>query len=100
MGTALSSFTGGGNTKGGGIPFKITGTTSNPVFVPDLSGAAGSMVKGITSNPAARPAQRRELSASSARKKRSKNAHEPDGKIQGVIKFAPMYTGARFNTAL
>ena len=37
--------------KGGGIPFKITGTTSNPVFLPDLSGAAGSMVKGITSNP-------------------------------------------------
>ena len=51
MGTALSSFTGGNGTKGGGIPFKITGTTSNPVFVPDLSGAAGSVVKGITSNP-------------------------------------------------
>jgi AsmA protein len=47
VGTALSSFSGGGNSKGGGIPFKITGTTSNPVFLPDLSGMAGNVVKGI-----------------------------------------------------
>ena len=53
-GTALTAFTGGGkNSKGsGGIPFKITGTTSNPVFVPDVTGAAGNMVKGIGSDPA------------------------------------------------
>ena len=51
MGTALSSFTGGGGAKGAGIPFKITGTTSNPIFLPDFSGAAGSAVKGITGNP-------------------------------------------------
>jgi AsmA protein len=48
--SALTSVTGGGkNSNGGGIPFKITGTTSNPVFLPDLSGAAGNMVKGIGS---------------------------------------------------
>jgi AsmA protein len=46
--SALTSITGGGSSsKGGGIPFKITGTTSNPVFLPDLSGAAGNMVKGL-----------------------------------------------------
>ena len=46
--SARPSITGGGcSSKGGGIPFKITGTTSNPVFLPDLSGAAGNMVKGL-----------------------------------------------------
>ena len=44
---ALTSITGGGKSSKGGIPFKITGTTSNPVFLPDLSGAAGNMVKGV-----------------------------------------------------
>ncbi len=48
--SALTSITGGGNGSKGGIPFKITGTTSNPVFLPDLSGAAGNMVKGIGSD--------------------------------------------------
>jgi AsmA protein len=37
--SALGSLTGGG-AKGGGIPFKITGTTSNPVFAPDFGGMA------------------------------------------------------------
>lgn len=47
-GTALTAFTGGGkSSKGGGIPFKITGTTSNPIFVPDVTGIAGNMVKGL-----------------------------------------------------
>jgi AsmA protein len=51
-GTALTAFTGGGkNSKGSGIPFKITGTTSNPVFVPDVAGTAGNVVKGISSDP-------------------------------------------------
>jgi AsmA protein len=50
-GTALTAFTGGGKNSKGGIPFKITGTTSNPVFVPDVTGMAGSMVKGIPSDP-------------------------------------------------
>jgi AsmA protein len=44
--SAISSFGGGGNSKGAGIPFTITGTTSNPVFVPDVSGMVGNMVKG------------------------------------------------------
>jgi AsmA protein len=42
--TALSSFTGGATNNG--IPFKITGTTSAPVFTPDLGGMAGNMGKG------------------------------------------------------
>lgn len=59
VGGALTSLTGGGSSKGGGIPFKITGTTSNPVFLPDISGMAGNMVKGIggTSGSAASAAQ-------------------------------------------
>ena len=41
---ALSSFTGGGKSKGGGgIPFTLSGTTSNPIFLPDLGG----MAKGL-----------------------------------------------------
>jgi AsmA protein len=48
MTSAVSSFSGGG--PGGGIPFKITGTTSAPVFMPDLGG----LTKGMTgqNNPA------------------------------------------------
>lgn len=44
--SALSSFTGGG-AKGGGIPFKITGTTSKPIFMPDFGG----MTQGAAGNP-------------------------------------------------
>ncbi|MGH9746866.1 MAG: AsmA family protein [Candidatus Acidiferrales bacterium] len=39
-------FGGGGKGNGGGIPFSITGTTSNPVFVPDVAGMAGGLAKG------------------------------------------------------
>ena len=47
MTSALSSFTGGGkSSSGGGIPFTITGTTSNPVFLPDIKGMAGNLIKG------------------------------------------------------
>ncbi len=50
LGGALSGFTGGGGSgkggKGGGIPFSITGTTSNPVVVPDVAGIAGNLAKG------------------------------------------------------
>ena len=55
------------------IPFKITGTTSNPVFLPDVSGMAGNMVKGIggTSGSAASAAQALSA-ASSARKNPSR----------------------------
>jgi AsmA protein len=49
--TGLSTFTGGGKSnQGGGIPFTITGTTSNPVFLPDVKGMAGSMAKGAMGN--------------------------------------------------
>ena len=44
--TALASLTGGG--KNNGIPFKITGTTSSPVFAPDFGGMAGNTAKGAT----------------------------------------------------
>jgi AsmA protein len=43
---ALSSLTGGGTNNG--IPFKITGTTSSPVFTPDLSGMAANTGRGAT----------------------------------------------------
>ena len=37
---------GGGKGNDGGIPFRVTGTTSNPVFVPDVAGVAGGLAKG------------------------------------------------------
>lgn len=40
VGTALSSFTGGATANG--IPFKVTGTTSKPIFTPDLAGMTSS----------------------------------------------------------
>lgn len=58
---ALTQIAGmGGGGKGGGIPFSIQGTTSDPKFVPDVKGLAGSAVQqaitgktGIdTKNPA------------------------------------------------
>jgi len=40
-------FGGGGKGgSGGGIPFRITGTTSNPIFVPDVAGMAQGMATG------------------------------------------------------
>jgi AsmA protein len=54
----------GGNGGGSRVPFAITGTTSDPKFVPDIKGVAGSMVtnaltkqlggsvpKGVPTNP-------------------------------------------------
>jgi AsmA protein len=37
---------GKGDSSSGGIPFRVTGTTSNPVFVPDAAGVAGGLAKG------------------------------------------------------
>ncbi|MFY9803108.1 MAG: AsmA family protein [Candidatus Acidiferrales bacterium] len=37
---------GKGNSSGGGIPFIVRGTTSNPQVIPDVGGVAGSLVKG------------------------------------------------------
>jgi AsmA protein len=45
--SAISSFAGGGKSQGG-IPFKIQGTTSKPIFIPDVGGVAGNMLKGAT----------------------------------------------------
>jgi hypothetical protein len=52
MGAATSALTSfeGGSKNSEGIPFTITGTTSNPVFLPDVKGMAGSMVKGLDGN--------------------------------------------------
>jgi len=56
--SALSSFTGGGTSQSGGIPFTLSGTMSSPIFLPDVKGMAGNMLKGApgatgtTSNPA------------------------------------------------
>jgi AsmA protein len=40
----LTQMAGMGSSKG--IPFSISGTTSNPHFVPDIAGVAGSMAQG------------------------------------------------------
>jgi AsmA protein len=37
---------GGKSGSGGGIPFRIEGTTSNPIFVPDVAGMAKGMAQG------------------------------------------------------
>ena len=44
----LGSVMGGGGkgNSGGGIPFKVQGTTSDPKIIPDIGGAAGNLVKG------------------------------------------------------
>ena len=49
LGTVTSAMTsfGNKNAQSNGIPFTITGTTSNPVFLPDMKGMAGNMAKGI-----------------------------------------------------
>lgn len=52
VGSALGALTGGtsrksaGGNSGGGIPFAITGTTSNPVVVPDVGAMVGGIAKG------------------------------------------------------
>jgi AsmA protein len=49
----VSSFGGGSQ---GGVPFKISGTTSNPVFLPDIGGMVGNVAKnpaGVAGAPAA-----------------------------------------------
>lgn len=47
VGAAISSFTGGKKSQQG-IPFKIQGTTSSPVFIPDVGAMAGNVLKGAT----------------------------------------------------
>jgi hypothetical protein len=43
--TQLTSIGGGGGSKGGGIPFFIQGTTSDPKFMPDVQGMLGGQLK-------------------------------------------------------
>jgi len=45
----IAGFAGGGQ-KGGGIPFKIQGTSSKPEFVPQVGAMAGSLAKGALGN--------------------------------------------------
>jgi AsmA protein len=49
VGSALGALTGGSarstGSSGGGIPFAITGTTSNPQVIPDLGGMVGGIAK-------------------------------------------------------
>jgi AsmA protein len=51
VGSALGALTGGSarsiGSSGGGIPFAITGTTSNPQVIPDLGGMVGGIAKGV-----------------------------------------------------
>ena len=49
---AVASILGGGGGKSSSltIPFTVKGTTSNPSFVPDVSGAAKNLVKGNVGN--------------------------------------------------
>lgn len=47
MVAAPVALLGGGSKSEGGIPFTITGTTSNPIFRPELGAGAGNLAKGL-----------------------------------------------------
>jgi AsmA protein len=51
VGGALGALTGGSarstGSSGGGIPFAITGTTSNPQVIPDVGAMVGGIAKGV-----------------------------------------------------
>ena len=47
---SLAPTGGGQKGSGGGIPFKILGTTSKPEFIPDVGALAGSFAKGAVSS--------------------------------------------------
>jgi AsmA protein len=49
IGSGLGALGGKGGKSG--IPFKIQGTTSSPVFLPDVGAAAGNMAKGAVAAP-------------------------------------------------
>jgi AsmA protein len=46
----LTQRAGLGGGKSGGVPFSITGTTSDPKFVPNMAGVAGSVAEGALGN--------------------------------------------------
>jgi len=49
-GTVVTKLGSGGGQNG--IPIRIEGTTSNPIFIPDVAGMAGSMAKGTVGDVA------------------------------------------------
>jgi AsmA protein len=50
MAGGVTKVAGLGGKGSGGIPFSIKGTTSNPSFVPDMAGVAGSVAQGAMGN--------------------------------------------------
>jgi len=61
IGGAVTSFGGAGGltgskSSGGGIPFAIRGTTSNPQVIPDVGGMVGNAAKGVVPGAQANPA--------------------------------------------
>lgn len=57
MTSALTSFASGAKSQNGGIPFKIQGTTSNPIFLPDLAAMAGGLGKDSANSPVSAASQ-------------------------------------------
>jgi AsmA protein len=49
----LEKMAGMGSGSGGGIPINVTGTTSNPSFLPDMKGVMNSKLKGLIPSGAA-----------------------------------------------
>jgi hypothetical protein len=66
----LTSAVGGQKGSGGGIPFKILGTTSKPEFIPEVGAMAGSLAKGAVGNvPAAGQELKQQLGGLFGKKK-------------------------------
>jgi AsmA protein len=53
--SGLTQMAGLGNKGSGGIPVTITGTTSNPTFMPDMKGMAGDQLKGLMNGGKSNP---------------------------------------------
>ena len=53
--SGLTQMAGLGSKGSGGIPVNITGTTSNPTFLPDMKGMAGDQLKGLMNGGKSNP---------------------------------------------
>ena len=53
--SGLTQMAGLGSKASGGIPVNITGTTSNPTFLPDMKGMANSQLKGLMNGGKSNP---------------------------------------------
>ncbi len=53
--SGLTQMAGLGGKGSGGIPVNITGTTSNPTFLPDMKGMANSQLKGLMNGDKSNP---------------------------------------------